>query len=255
SVNLKSEGILQATLEAREGTVRHRFPCAAMVRQFISQAIRGHRSRSSAARIWNLAVGLRSPSCGTPNLEVLPDKRSHQGQDPLWNYNPTIRFPFIPESFDWSVPQTDGVFTTPAVNGGVRFHFKCPSSARHPVILLARPLPQPEVESELAITTQWEQLSPNACAGSLTWELRDAAGVAIFGRASLKSGTALPHPSDQASTETVNLDLSAGASGLQLVLVHYPAAQTECRGDSLAIRSVVVQPHSLRSGKARPAPD
>lgn len=243
--------VLQAALESGRGTIPHTFPCTAMVRQVVSHGIRGHRRAEGAARLWSLAVGLRSPSCGKANKEVVPDKRSQQGQDPLWNYNPTIRFPLIPESFDWSVVQQEGAFTTPEVGGGVRFHLGF--SSRSPAILLARPLPPITGELELAITTQWELVSPDACAGSLTWELRDGAGAAIFGRAPLESYSPRPRSSGQAVTEVVNLPLSKEVNGLQLVLVHHPVARPGCPGDSLAIRSVILQPRSGSFGKAHTA--
>lgn len=247
----KAADVLQTALESGEGVIPHTFPCTAMVRQVVRQGIRGHRQPEGAARLWSLAVGLRSPSCGKASKEVLPDKRSQKGQDPLWNYNPTIRFPLIPESFDWSMAQQEGAFATPDVRGGVRFHLASPS--RYPAVLLARPLPPITEESELAITTEWERFSSNACAGSLAWELRDGAGAAIFGRAPLESYPPRPHPFGQAMTEIVNLPLSAEVKGLQLVLVHHPVARPGCPGDSLAVRSVIVQPRRASVGKAHTA--
>ncbi len=219
----------------------HTFPCSALVRQFVAQGLRGNRSMGSALRLWSAAIGAKSVFCEPSEEEVIADKRDLSSQDPVWNYNPSLRFPLVAQGFDWSAAQGEQVKTVPQAGGGVRFHFAGP--AELPVILLARRLPSGSGIGSIRVATIWEPGIAEVCQASLRWEIRNPSGITLISRAQeVETG----HKREgQQFSQSVSLALPQSASGLQLVLRSDPNLQPSCQEGPLAIRSVNVHatPH------------
>lgn len=230
----QAEDLLLDIIGERLPPSPHTFPCSALVRQFVAQGLRGNRSMGSALRLWSAAIGAKSALCDSPDVEVIADKRDLSSQDPVWNYNPSLRFPLVAQSFDWSAAQSGQVQTVPQAGGGVRFDFV--GRTELPVILLARRLPSGSGIGSIHVDTIWEPGISELCQASVRWEIRDPSGSELISRAKVaETGHKREGPQ---SSQSVSLALPQSASGLQLVLRSDPNLQPSCQEGPLAIRSV-----------------
>lgn len=227
------------------------FSCASLLRQTVRHAVRGERNLAEVSALWQSALSRRSPAC-SPSGDLLPDKRVSSDQDGLWNYNPALRLPLLPLSFDWSVAQRRNVLVTPLNrhSGGIRIAVHAP--VNEPLVLLARTLPPPGDASAVLIRARGQLNAPPACRETLHWEIRNRAGNHTFHRTPL----ALPHgvlqPPDERLEVALRLPLPTGNEPLQLILAQHPHPHSECPGVSLDLASIHVDPAGLQPPAAAP---
>ena len=240
------------------GDPHPRVPCAALVRTAVTTATRRQTHLVDAANLWVALLREMSPVCTPLQSAGLEDKRDTSDDHPLWNFNPALRRPLIPESFDWSVIRHPAVSVEPllASAGGLTFTIAPASTARF--TLLARTLPLTNGAIAIETVSVWKPSLSPGCPDAVHWELRDLTGRVRFDRATIALPTAdtTPAPAYPASTPTASTRTlshllraspppSPGATAqdaVQLLLVYQPPSGLTCPAHQVSIQSVRLNP-------------
>jgi hypothetical protein len=206
--------------------------------QVVAQGVAGQRPIQEAAQLWTEAI--RETTAGGNIIRIVRDKRESDSDHPLWNYNPTLRLPFVPRSFDWSVIQGkagDGESLSSAL-GGLRIRIYGDNSIHR--VLLARMLPVSPGLRRIGLSVEWGMSSKMRCPGAFSWELRDRLGVEVVATAGAFSDSS----AQAGSTPEIKLELPISGSHecLQLLLVHTRPVEAACVPDEIAIHRIRVAP-------------
>lgn len=204
------------------------------VLQLVAQGIEGNLPLPEAEKVWRQAIS--EPTSIDESIPILGDKRESPTDDPVWNYNPTLRLPFVPKSFDWSaIRSEDGESERLShQHGGIRIQVR--GNASNGQALLAKLAPIRAGMSTLRFTIEWDESFRVRCPSSYFWELRDRDGVEVVARARAysKSHTSLgwtPITEQQ-------LPIHGTYECLQLMLFRAPQEGGACLPDEIAIRRV-----------------
>ncbi len=243
----EAAGLLGGIARVEPSLRDHRFACRQLALRVTAGAITLGEGYTEAAILWRQMLVDPTPGCDPRESSGLPAKQANDTEDPVWNYNPLLRFPLLPRSFDWSAIQREGAMTRPMEGGGVRFTVSGSEEAEY--ILLARPLPPAGEAASIAIETVWASQADRrerSCGTPLTWEIRDRQGRQTLSSAPLAGPGVTGQQAGKMKVERVNLLLPAWMPGMQLILVA-SAARESCGHSSLAINSIRVTPQGKTS--------
>ncbi|MCU0228761.1 MAG: hypothetical protein MUF01_14095 [Bryobacterales bacterium] len=250
--------LVSAHARAATGSPTQPMDCRGLTLRIVAGALASRTGVAEAASLWRQMLLEPTPGCVAPEAPALPLKHTEATADPLWNYNPTLQFPLLPRSFDWSAVHRGQAAARPVGEGGAELPLPAPGEP--PWILLARPLPPPLQARGLAVDTWWQREaagSSPACSAALAWELRDGDGREVHARAplqGLRRHSAQQGPAeefahakapmeDSRSTvrERVALTFSAWQPGMQLVLTA-SAPPKPCGPRTIILRRVTLTP-------------
>lgn len=218
-------------------------PLGRSIRLVIAQAMDGARPIQDAAKLWSAAVEVGDRRQGGSQSDAIADKRDSPLDDPLWNYNPSVRFPLIPRSFDWSVIQRAEAVAEalPPAAGGIRIALR--AGIREPLVLLARTLPIDGEWGSLNLDVNWDGASAVHCPEALFWEFRDAKGAEVLARVRVFPGSDAALGSLGSTSHRLRVD--GTKDRLQLMLVYDVPEHGNCPAQNIAIRNVRLKRESI----------